>query len=162
MMDGWSLKATKETRSVLVKVPKHVKLHKKGIEQAHYDIGDEVVKRNRKLIKSGPKTGRIYRFSARKWKALGLGEPPAAKYRVHQASAPKEAPANLTGNLAKSADYKVHGWETMSVGQSAEYAEFLEFGTRRIKPRPNLIRAINEMAGVSLQAYKRSVEKYLK
>ena len=59
-------------------------------------------------------------------------------YGSHQASAPGEAPAVDTSNLINS-----HGVEMTSetagiVYVTAEYAPGLEFGTRRIAPRPFL------------------------
>lgn len=142
-----SVKVTPKTRKVLVTIPKLSKMHQRGIRMAHYKIGQDVVDENRRLLKTGPKTGRIYRLSGG---------------QRHQASAPGEPPATRTGRLARSVDYRVHGWHTMTVGQEAPYASFLELGTRRIAPRPNLIRAINNLAGTTLQAYREATKRELK
>ncbi len=144
---SWGIKVTPKTRSVLVTIPKQTILHKRGIQNAHYKIGQDVVDENRRLLNTGPKTGRLYRLSGG---------------QRHQASAPGQAPATRTGRLARSTDYKVHGWRTMTVGQEAPYAAFLERGTRRIAPRPNLIRAINNLAGTTLQAYRQGVKREIK
>lgn len=121
----------KKSRQVLAQIPHHIKLHREGIEQAFFEIGTETVREVRRLIKSGPKTGRIYRFRG----------------RPHQASAPGEAPANRSGRLLRSSDYKVSGSYQMRVGETVDYAKFLEEGVRgRMAPRPHLLKAVNNQA----------------
>lgn len=58
--------------------------------------------------------------------------------RDHVASAPGEAPAVDTGRLINSSIYKrqVNPLQIV-VGSNVKYSEYLEFGTRRIKPRPS-------------------------
>jgi hypothetical protein len=58
--------------------------------------------------------------------------------RDHVASAPGEAPAVDTGRLINSSIYKrqVSPLELV-VGSNVKYSEYLEFGTRKIKPRPS-------------------------
>lgn len=80
----------------------------------------------------GPKTGRIYRVGKRG--------------RTHQASAPGETPAVMTGRLRRSikrqlikerdAAYRVR------ITWNATYMKFLEFGTSRMRPRPSVRRAL--------------------
>jgi HK97 gp10 family phage protein len=73
------------------------------------------------LITTGPKTGRVYRRN-------GVS---------HQASAPGESPASDTGNLASAISTGVDAATlTGSVGFSASYAKHLEYGTRKMEPRP--------------------------
>ena len=120
------IKITKKSKDVLISLSDQLRLHKRGLENALYEIGQDVVDETRKLIINGPKTGRMY--------------------GRHQASAPGEAPANKTGKLAKSGDYKVRNWQEMIVGETAFYAKFLEDGTRKMKPRPHLIKAVRNMA----------------
>jgi HK97 gp10 family phage protein len=70
-----------------------------------------------RMIHSGPKTGAVY--------------------GKHQASAPGEAPASDTGNLARSIKVKFdlkQGWAVVKA--TAPYAFWLEFGTTRMAPRP--------------------------
>jgi len=126
-----TIKVTRRTRGVLIDIPKHLHKHRRGLENALYEIGAEVVRETRRLIENGPKTGRIYSFRGGR----------------HQASAAGEAPADRTGRLAASGDYRVRNWQEMTVGETAEYAGYLENGTRgRIAPRPHLIRAVNSRA----------------
>lgn len=75
-----------------------------------------------KSIQRGAKTGRVYR-----------------KYspsRIHQASAPGQAPASDTGRLANSITFERVNDLTASVGSVLAYATYLEYGTSRIAPRP--------------------------
>ena len=62
---------------------------------------------------------------------------PALK-RSYTASAPGEAPAIVTGNLASSTMFTARG-DTLEVGYQAEYGKFLEEGTKRMAKRPNII-----------------------
>lgn len=94
------------------------------------------------LIKSGPKSGRIYSRGGRK----------------HQASAPGEAPADDTGNLAANV-FVVEGTTagtTASVVARAVYAMALEFGTKNMLPRP-FMRAAYEFYKPSLVAELRDM-----
>ena len=80
---------------------------------------------------SGSRTGRIYRIGR--------------KGRVHQASAPGEPPASLTGKLRQSITHSDPQWTGdnvwVEVGTSIAYAAILEYGGvswngGRILPRP--------------------------
>jgi hypothetical protein len=83
----------------------------------------QAVEANAKLlVQNPPKTGRIY---------------PRGK-KVHQASAPGEAPATDTGNLVNTGYSERKGAAEWEVGFSAEYAAPLEYGTPTILPRPYL------------------------
>lgn len=92
-------------------------------------------------IATGPKTGRVYttyfRTDPRTMRPFPTGES-----RVpHRASAPGEAPATDTGKLVGSifgGARKLTGW----VEVRSQYGRWLEFGTRRIEPRPFLIPAV--------------------
>lgn len=91
--------------------------------------GSEINRETVRLIQSPPKTGRLYRF----------------KGGLHQASAPGEAPANKTGNLSRTNYYKVQSAQELEVGETAEYAGYLEDGTTKMRPRPHIIKAIDNM-----------------
>lgn len=80
-----------------------------------------------------PKSGRVYRVSR-------TGRP-------HQASAPGEAPAILTGFLQNSILTTFPTAREGVIAIGAAYAPYLEYGTRRgnkIKPRPYIAPAIKE------------------
>jgi HK97 gp10 family phage protein len=98
----------------------------------------------KRAVASGPKTGNIYTHYFRTGPNGGVF--PVEKRGVpHQASAPGEAPATDTGRLVNSivADAEWTGDSiTGYVRADVEYARWLEYGTRKILPRPFLIPAI--------------------
>lgn len=67
------------------------------------------------------------------------------KKRIYGAkpSKPGEPPAKQTGHLRRSVAYEVLG-QVGRVGTAIWYGLWLELGTKRIKPRPWLLRALNE------------------
>ncbi len=140
------VKASKSTKRVIVDMPRNIFRHQRGIQNALHVIGDVVGNRTGRLIKEGPKTGRVYRFRG----------------RDQQASSPGEAPANRSGRLLRSFNYNVHGPYSMELGESAPYAGFLEDGTGRMKPRPHVIRAINETQGDAVRAFYDETHKVMK
>ena len=75
---------------------------------------------------SGPRTGREYRKSGYK------------TVIIHRASAPGEAPATDTGNLAASIYSRMTGTTRGEVGSTAECAPVLELGGGKMAPRPSL------------------------
>ena len=140
------IKASKRVREIAVSILDAEKFHQKGIENALFETGKEVVRDVRKLIKEGPKTGRIYTYRG----------------QHHQASAPGEAPANRSGRLMRSSNYSVRNWSQMTVGETAEYAGFLEHGVRgRLRVRPHLIVAVNKNAIPLIQAIEDNVKREL-
>lgn len=134
-----SVRVHARSRRVLLDVPHQNRHHRRGIEQALYEIGDINVAEVRRLIRTGTRTGRVYIFRGRR----------------HKASAPGEIPANRSGRLARSSEYRVHGWYQMTFGETAPYAIYLEGGTRRMAPRPHMVVTVNNTAGQALAALHR-------
>lgn len=87
----------------------------------------------RKAIQGPPKTGKLY--------PRGVNGD-----KVHQASAPGEAPATDTGALVSSTYFTQPDSMTAAIGSRLEYAFFLEFGTMKIEPRPSWIPAAERAA----------------
>lgn len=58
-------------------------------------------------------------------------------YYTHRASKPGSPPAPDTGALRNSIQLEVIGPTKVRVGTNVEYAGWLEFGTKRIAPRPH-------------------------
>jgi hypothetical protein len=85
-----------------------------------------------RLVLKGPKTGRLY---------------PRGKNRIHQASAPGEAPANDLGFLVANIKAEMSDKFTASLWSLAPYSIHLECGTVRMAARPFL-----GPAGDSVQA----------
>ncbi len=104
-----------------------------GLRNALFDIGQLATFKANTMINSGGRTGRVYFING----------------SAHQASAPGEAPANLTGKLAKSLNYDVHGVEEVQWGSTINYGRWLEEGTRKMRPRPSLSVVHGDMAGVA-------------
>ncbi len=103
---------------------------REGVRRGLLAVGPEIKREVVRLIKSPPKTGRYYVING----------------QLHQASAPGEAPANLTGNLAASVNHTMTGRDTLVIGDReaiAPYAKWLEgFVPNRIAPRPHLLPAV--------------------
>lgn len=94
-----------------------------------------------KDLMSGPRHGRIY--------------------GTHQASAPGEPPAVDTGNLKNSIGVELVAKAKAIVFAAAEYASSLEFGTRRIAPRPFMRPAVEKILPAFITAISR-LEEMLK
>lgn len=141
----FQVKISPKAREVMIKIPKHLMVHQNALRLALHEIGKDVNRETQRLIRTGQRTGRIYIIRGQR----------------HQASAPGEPPANLTGKLAKSNEYKVSGWSTMEVGETAPYAGYLEYGTKKgkIKPRPHLIVAVNNLAVQTINTIERYVHE---
>ncbi len=106
--------------------------HEKSIHNGLHGLGKQLVRDSVQSIKQGPKTGRIYRVIIN------------GKRVRHQASAPGEKPANMTGNLIKKHRYNVIGSKFMEFGNDAFYSKWLELGTRKMENRRFLLRAIQK------------------
>jgi HK97 gp10 family phage protein len=83
-----------------------------------------------KRLMSLPKSGRAYRRGRR---------------AIHVASAPGEAPAIDTGNLAGSINFGMQSPTMAEVTVNAEYAAYLEFGTIRMAARPYVEPALEKV-----------------
>ena len=73
-------------------------------------------------------------------KSIASGAKSGKRYGNHISSAPGQSPANWTGKLLKS--IKIQKMKGISfVYITAKYAQFLEFGTSKMRPRPFIIPA---------------------
>lgn len=83
--------------------------------------------------------GSVYMAEEMK-KSISSGAKSGRRYGSHTSSAPGQSPANWTGKLLKS--IKVQKSKGMAfVYVTAKYAEFLEFGTSKMRARPFIIPA---------------------
>ena len=127
-----------------------VKISVTGVSELVHDLGQVEVNAERNVrkvvtrtamrvaadvkesIQRGPKTGRLY---------------PRGRGRVHQASAPGEAPATDTGTLASRVFSQTHeNGRTASVFSDVDYAGTLERGNEKIAPRPYFGPALDKNA----------------
>ena len=141
-----SITVDPKSRKVLLDIGKHPHKHKKALRLALNEIGSEVVNKMANFIFNPPKTGRIYVYRG----------------RPYQASAPGESPANRSGRLAKSGDYRVSSFAEMRVFETVEYAKWLEEGTKKMLPRPHVIRAVNANRRNAVRAIEDHVKRELK
>lgn len=92
-----------------------------AVNDAIAETALEMESRVVRAIQRGPASGRIYqKYNPR---------------RTHQASAPGQAPATDTGVLAGSV-YSDIAPGMATIGSRLAYASYLEYGTRRMAPRP--------------------------
>lgn len=123
-------------KRVLIDIQNLDKINKKSIKDSWFDTSELIKKRTKSILDTGERTGTIYRLKG------GI---------KHQASAPGEPPKTRTGALAASFESKVTTWRQLTVGESAEYAKFLEGGTKPMGgqkgARKHLIKAVNETSG---------------
>lgn len=87
----------------------------------------------KRMIQSGPKTGRVYR--------RGKGKNLSA---THQASAPGQPPATDSGTLVSSIYFEQENPLVATIGSRLAYAAYLEFGTRRMRARPSWTPAVTK------------------
>lgn len=101
----------------------------------------------RTSIQRGPKTGRAYQKS---------------KTVTHIASAPGEPPATDTGRLVSSILVSPEdGGYAARVGTNVKYGKDLEYGTRKIAPRPWLFPAIKNNTRQILASISSTVRRAL-
>jgi len=128
----------------------------------------DIQARAQMAIMNPPKSGRIYElgeqqvsFKTKGGKDVSFTARKGKASRLHQASAPREAPATDTGNLVNSAYTKKVGDSDYETGFTAEYAAHLEFGApnAHIEPRPYLRPAVEAVRKAFIAAIKRIVER---
>lgn len=117
---------------------------KTGMRQGLYQFGKLLYTDTRIEILKKPKSGREYiiRRGSRRFR--------------HIAAADGETPANRSGKLRKSVEFKVRGSNEMEFGydNSIDYGKYLELGTEKMGAKPGLKNSINknQVRGVNLIA----------
>jgi phage gpG-like protein len=94
-----------------------------------------------RLIRSSPATGRTYRKGG----------------HTYRASKPGKAPVSQTGRLIGSITTSYKGI-TGQVGINVFYGRFLEFGTKRIAPRPAAKLALRKKRPEIREMAKRAID----
>lgn len=136
-------------RKTFIKINMLDKNIKQEIHNALCEIGQSNTVLARHMIFKR-KTGRIY----------------VIKGAFHQASAPGDVPANLSGELARHVGYVVSGHSQMEFGDKSQqgkapYGLFLEGGTVKMKPRPHIIRAVQKDSKNTYTSLENSMKKAL-
>ena len=127
---------TSASRKMVLKIQNLRKLTKSGVEMAAYTSAKALMKTTSAEILKKPKGGRTY-----------IRKDSAGRRRRHIASAPGETHANMSGALRRSLGFKVNirqiefGYGVDS-GNAPDYADFVEFGTTKMKARPSLFNGI--------------------
>lgn len=107
---------------------------RRAIRKAWKPIGDGLVKSASDEILKLNKTGIVYRSRGKR-----------GRRRRHVSSAEGQSHANFSGFLRRSLDWSTHSWTRLEFGylkNPPNYSGFVEFGTRKMEPRPSLQHAI--------------------
>ena len=119
-----AIKVTKQGRKVLeyisgTNLKRH---HARHINEALQQYGAMIVSELKRVISTGTRSGRVYYYR---------GE-------AHTASAPGEPPANISGKLMNSFEYK-RTPSRLAIFSELNYAPYLELGTEIMKIRPYFV-----------------------
>lgn len=120
-------------------------------------VAQSTAQRARRRITTGARTGLVYEVNG----------------KMHQASAPGEAPANLSGTLAKSIrftkitdrlDSAATAGSDLAYATTLEFGGFAEFGrsTIYVEPRPFLLPSFEEAIQQAEKKLKEEFERSLK
>lgn len=131
------VKINRLDRDTVVMINTMGRLTKRQVELAAWKSARGLRSATSQEILRKPKGGRTYIRRDR------LG-----RRRRHVASSPGETHSNMTGRLRRSLSFRVNSSEIefgygVTDGSAPEYAGWVEFGTKRMKPRPSLQNGIN-------------------
>lgn len=148
------------SRKVIINIEGLRQLSTRSIRQAFYRIGKDLKATAAELILEKPKHGRFYWVMIR------------GRRRLHQASAPGEAPANMTGNLRRSLDFEVVGADRLefgyrenfdkSKGRGVIYGRRLEEGDDKISPRPGLLLSVKRNERNAIKHFEEQLKRAFK
>lgn len=95
-----------------------------GVRRGLFAMGKDAAIESARMINNSGRSGRVYMIE---------GFP-------HVSSAPGQAPANITGRLRRSFNYRVQGVYQVEWGatSASPYAKWLELGTKNMSPRPTI------------------------
>lgn len=131
---------------------------RRGVRQGMFKVGHGLIKEASNEILNGPKTGRVYIIRNRN-----------GSRRRHRASAPGQTHANLTGATRRSLSFQMRGSRQLEFGygvssakQAPEQAEYLENGTKHMKPRPSLKNAVNTKRRDTIRDFKREIDEAIR
>lgn len=117
-----------------------------GIIRALHKSGQGLIYSLQNEANNGLKTGKFYKV-----KVNGIA-------KIHQASAPGETPATITGRYANAGRLVIRPKELV-FKNIAPYSGYLEFGTTRMKPRPGLSNAIVDQERNIVRNFLKEIER---
>ena len=131
------------SKKVLAKIDKLDRAIPRELRKGLYFIGKRLRNTASANILKKPRSGRTYKFKGRK----------------HRASKPGESWANRSGKARRGLIYKVRGSTELLFGNTSEHAQFMEFGTKNIEPRPAHKLAINTNNKNIITVLSKSIKK---
>jgi len=129
------------------------RIGQRAIRRSFMALGKDLKDQAQRSILHEKKTGRVY--------LIRLGK----RRKYHQASAPGESPANMTGALRRGIGYQIKGSDSMDFGYSSDtpYGAYLENPKDKRKTRPNIVpvaqKSHNKAKSYFYKALKREVMK---
>ena len=146
---------SRQNDRVFAKIEGVERLTKRGLRQGMFKAGQGLRAEASREILKGKKTGKIY-----------IRRDRSKRRRRHQASAAGETHANLSGMLRRSLSFQLRGSSEIEFGYGVssgktapDHAEFVEFGTNKMKARPSLSNAIDAEQGNMTQHFEREIIK---
>lgn len=150
-MATFTFKPTRGNPDIVAELKGNQRAAQIGIRQGMWLLGKDLVKDAKKYILEKPKSGRVYTSRTK-----------SGRRKTHIASAKGESPASNTGQLWRSLNFLVSGWQRIIYGASAPYANFLE--REEVLDRPFLRKALinNKQNGKNLleQEIKKAMEAH--
>lgn len=142
-------------KQVFRRIKKTARLSEFGIRQAWFSVGKDLIAEAKRATIVKPRSGRTYVIVTK-----------SGKKRRHKASLPGESHANMTGTLRKSLQWKVQGTELefgygIANGAAPKYAQWVEFGTKRMAARPTAQNSIRDNEENAVQHFNREIVKEL-
>lgn len=149
------IKIDASSKKAVLRLKNLDKLTRSGVEFAAYTSGKQLVRATSQEILKKPKGGKTYIRRTR-----------SGARRRHVASAPGETHANMTGTLRRSLSFKVNPTKLdfgygVDKGNAPDYAEFVEFGTSKMKARPSLQNGIKSQRRNFQTNFDREIGKRL-
>lgn len=126
----------------------------KAIRQSFFKIGKDLTDELSRQMLAKDQTGTVY---IRRAKGGGI--------RRHRASASGETPANDIGTMRKARGFLLKGSDQLEfgiqAGKGADYAKWLEGGTKRMDKRPGLGNTVKAIDRNAENEFLRNMEKEL-
>ena len=151
------IKIDSKSLKVIVKMQEFNKATVRGMRQAWFKVGKDLIKTANDHILATDKSGILYGVVRRGGKKRLVKLRPGLP--THRASAPGQPPANLNSDLRKSLGFKIRGAREMAFSADTPYAGRLERGGGAIEPRPYLLRSVRDNERNIQRHFKREIAR---